>query len=184
MNAHVKRVVVGVNGSATSLAVLRRAYTEACRREAELRIVVAYRLTPAVVTEYGYPGAAVATCWEREAALDTLRSTCLRALGALPEDLLITGVTEPGRHWRVLARQAWHEDDLLVVGPGPTGLRRLWHRSVAAQCARHARCQVLVVARPALMREYRRGLRRWSGWARRRADPTAQTAGLHDLDAA
>ncbi|WP_217554572.1 universal stress protein [Streptomyces sp. GbtcB6] len=139
------RVVVGVSGSLGSVTALRRAVTEARRRQAELWPVLAWEppggelaarrspVPPPLVEE-----------WQR-----TARE---RLLGLLDE---VFGDTGPGvaLHGTVvraspglaLVETADRDDDILVVGAGRRGWHRAFSGRVTRYCLAHAHCPVLAI---------------------------------------
>lgn len=161
------RVIVGVDGSLTSLRALRQAVVEARRRGVELRVV---HVRPAVrpSMEYGPYGPVGPAPWEgtRREVLDRsaadLIDRCLReSLGAAPADITVCGRVAVGRPETELVDQAWCDDDLLVVGTrGRRRWRLPWRRSVSKYCIAHCACPVLVVPPDGFTRAMRSG-KRW-----------------------
>ncbi len=76
----------------------------------------------------------------------------VEAFGAIPADLTITVIVEPGPAGAALARAADQPDDLIVVGG--SSRRRGWRpKAVVAQaCARLAVCPITVVPEPVMTR--------------------------------
>ncbi|WUH92086.1 universal stress protein [Streptomyces sp. NBC_00433] len=147
------RVVVGVSGSLLSLAALHRAVDEARRRDAELTAVLAWA-PPA--GEHGHrtnpwpsPPAAL-----ENAAAARLEQAFRDAFGGFPYGVRVRLVTARGEPATALVALADRPDDLLVVSTGRRGgFQRLFHGGVARYCLAHARCPVLAVPPPALMRD-------------------------------
>ena len=177
---HRRRVIVGVNGSLTSLRALRQAVDEASRREADLAVIHVRR--PARPNAHAaligfsdptpWPGEPTGRSLDREA--EALIATCIdEGLGGPPTGVAVRIVVDVGIPRVCLAHQAHHDDDLLVVGT--RGSRRWtspWRRSVSRYCISHAACPVLVVPPASFARTVQRE-RRWhrSPWRR---DPWKQ----------
>lgn len=142
----VRRVIVGVGGSAGSLRALRRAVAEARLRDAELWSVLAWIPQGGEIFNRRHPCPSLLRLWEQD-ALRRLREAWEQALGGAPADLDVRMLTTRGAPGPALVRCADRDDDLLVVG-GPGPVRRLLGGSVAGHCARRARCGVLVVPPP------------------------------------
>lgn len=138
------RVVVGVDGSLSSLAAVRRAGVEARRRDAPLVPVAAWTacdgdsLRPLSELEY--------------AARMRLDSVVELAFDGAPQGLRIHPRVVRSEAGRALVAAADRPQDLLVVGSGrPTGQRGLLHGSVARYCWARAACEVLVVTSSGVM---------------------------------
>jgi nucleotide-binding universal stress UspA family protein len=134
-------IVVGVDGSDTSLTAVRWAATEAQRRNAALRIVLAF--------EWAWPGAKFAATppieyKARERADEVLDAALAEARAAAP-DLTVTGAAVRGRPAETLI-DAGRTADLLVVGNrGHGGFVNLLLGSIGQQVATHASGNVAVV---------------------------------------
>ncbi|GAB2729580.1 universal stress protein [Kitasatospora kifunensis] len=146
MSTTVQRVVVGVDGSAGSLAALRIGLAEAERHGAVLRPVLALVPPGGEIAERRWPSPPeLQRIWTGDA-----RVRLLKACGqVLPEG--VDGVeVEPevvrGAPGAVLVDCAPASTDLLVLGAcGHGTLSRLRPHSVSRYCLRHANCPVLVV---------------------------------------
>jgi nucleotide-binding universal stress UspA family protein len=137
-------VVVGVDGSAGSVAALRHAIEEAKLRKAGLKAVAAWNVPP--------------LAYEAEwtaAELDpkTFEEAANSALANALADVDTTGVdvsrtVREGQPADVLLLEA-RDADLLVVGSrGMGGFRGLLLGSVSQQCTQHATGPVTVVPHP------------------------------------
>lgn len=132
-------IVVGVDGSPSSRAALRRAYRLASAQSLRLEVVAAWSWPRA----YGdYP---IAGSWTPD--VDT--SNMLRAMlldefrGSTPD--WIHGDVVEGRTASVLVERSRTASMLVVGSRGHGGFAGLLLGSVSSACAEHARCPVLVV---------------------------------------
>jgi nucleotide-binding universal stress UspA family protein len=142
------RVVVGVNGSESSLAALHRAAEEARRRGAVLVPVLVWHPVGGELAYRSHPCPPLLKQW-RQTACDRLDSAFDRAFGGRPADLRVEPlVVRSERPGEALVEIADQPGDLLVVGTGKQGgrLARLFHGSVSRYCLAHARGAVLGVA--------------------------------------
>jgi nucleotide-binding universal stress UspA family protein len=139
------RVVVGVDGSAGSVAALRFAAAEARLRGGELHVVHAWMDT---VSGYGGPPWALSDTALRDQADDTLRESVEEAWRDGPPGVQVRAETIEGVEWDVLTEVA-DAADLLVVGSrGRTGWSSLLLGSVGLRCITYAPCPVAVVRPP------------------------------------
>lgn len=146
MSKTVRRIVVGVDGSAGSVAALKQGAQEAARHGAALCPVLAWSPPGGEAADAVNPAPAdVRAHWEADARR-TLMKTCEAALGAAPFGPKVLPRTLRAQAGPALVASARRETDMLVMGAGSHGL---WHRfrygSVSRHCLRHARCPVLVV---------------------------------------
>jgi nucleotide-binding universal stress UspA family protein len=132
------RVVVGVDGSLSSLAAVRRASAEARRRDALLVPLAAWMacdgdsLRPLSELEY--------------AARLRLDSVVELAFDGVPQGVRIHPQVVRSEAGRALVAAADGPQHLLVVGSGRhTGRRGLLHGSVTRYCWARAACEVLIV---------------------------------------
>ncbi|MDF3287975.1 universal stress protein [Streptomyces silvisoli] len=148
-----KRVFVGVSGSTASSAALRRAVVEARRTNALLVPVLAWT-PPGGETAYRkHPVPALMREWQ-EAARKRLDTAFEESYGGYPSDLEILPMPVRFAPGPALVQLADDPDDLLVVGTGRRGrLRRMLHTSVSRYCLAHAKCPVIAVPPPELLRE-------------------------------
>jgi nucleotide-binding universal stress UspA family protein len=145
----IARVIAGTGGSPGSLAALRYADTLACAHKAVLVPVLAW--TPPCVERCGYP----LPEWH-DTACERLRDALLAVWGEIPASPLITPQVKQGPTGWVLVRIACQPGDILVIGAGRRGaLRRKTRCSVSRYCAARARCPVVMVPPPELVREAR-----------------------------
>jgi nucleotide-binding universal stress UspA family protein len=139
----VRRIVVGVDGSAESVAALGWACREASLRAAEVLAVLALESACHQVASYAVPAPRQAGgSWG--AARDVLRRSVSEALGLFPGVSVRTEIAE-GLAARVLLDQA-ADADMLVLGRnsnGPDPYRAAG--PVIRVCLRSARCPVVII---------------------------------------
>ena len=139
------RIVVGVDGSPSSLAALRWAARTARITGGSVDAVTAWEY-PAGVGGFGWsPGAAFQSGGDMSAAAaDTLKGA-VDTVVAQGGDVTIRSHVREGYPARVLMDAA-EGADLLVVGcRGHGGFAGLMLGSVSAHCVHHAPCSVLVI---------------------------------------
>jgi len=140
-----KRVVVGVDGSASSARALRFAAEEAREHAAELYVVTSYTIPAPPVAV----GAYAAAPWRDEAewradAERTLTSVVADTLGDAT-GIAVTGQAIEGSPAAVLI-DASERADLVVVGTrGHGGFAGMLLGSVSQHLTAHAACTVAVV---------------------------------------
>ena len=135
------KIVVGVDGSPSSLRALRWAAGEARGTGAEIEIVVAWE------EEIGFGFTATTPDEFEPEARRRAMGYAAEALGGAPS-VSVSIAVHRGRPAEVLV-EASHGADLLVVGsPGHSALADLVLGSVSEHCVRHADCPVVVVREP------------------------------------
>ncbi|MFF4528633.1 universal stress protein [Streptomyces sp. NPDC001407] len=145
MTHSVRRVVVGVDGSAGSVAALRRAAGEARRHRAALRPVLVYSSPEGDYTDMLWPPDPEMARELAHKAHDDLMGACERA-GGLPDDVPCEPVVARGQVGPLLVEAATGDGDLLVVGSGSQNVvHRFFKGSVSRYCLRHAPGPVLLV---------------------------------------
>jgi nucleotide-binding universal stress UspA family protein len=156
------RVVVGVTGSASSGAALRRAVYEA-RRGGQLLVAVFAWEPPGGEAVYRTaPEPSLLGQWEQQAR-ERLDAAVAEALGAVPADLYIEKVVVRGPAALALNGVADRADDLLVLGAGPRrSLAGYVRGKIRRQVVRTSRAPVLLVAPLSVPRTMRRELRHLS----------------------
>jgi nucleotide-binding universal stress UspA family protein len=150
------RVVVGVDGSAGSVAAIRLALEEARLRGAALRAVHAWSMPVYVGAPEPFllefptrtPPVEDALVGLERRARRILDDAIATALDGSEPGVEIEPVVVEGRAAEALVDAA-KDADLLVVGArGHGGFRGLLLGSVSEQVAHHATCPVLIVPRP------------------------------------
>jgi nucleotide-binding universal stress UspA family protein len=148
-----KRVFVGVSGSTANLAALRRAVAEARRTDALLVPVLAWTPPGGESAYRKHPVPALMREWH-EAARKRLDTAFEESFGGYPSALDIRPMPVRFAPGPALVQLADEPDDLLVVGTGRRGrMRRVFHKSVSRYCLAHAKCSVIAVPPPELLRE-------------------------------
>jgi nucleotide-binding universal stress UspA family protein len=139
----VRRIIVGVDGSAESVTALQWGCLEASLRVAEVVAVLALEAACHQVASYALPAPrSVGGSWG--AARDVLRRSVSEAITLFPDVILRTEITE-GLAARVLLDQAAHAD-LLVLGRtayGPDPYRAAG--PVIRACLRASVCPVVII---------------------------------------
>ena len=143
IDSGVRRIVVGVDGSAESVAALRWACREASLRGAEVLAVLALESACHQVASYAVPAPRQSGgSWG--AARDVLRRSVSEVLSLFPGVRVRTEIAE-GLAARVLLDQA-ADADMLVLGRnsnGPDPYRAAG--PVIRVCLRAARCPVVII---------------------------------------
>ncbi len=139
-----RRIVVGVDGSAESVAALRWACREASLSGAEVHAVLALEAACHRVASYAVPAPKqISGSWG--AARDVLRRSVSEAVSLFPGVSVHTEITE-GLAARVLLDHAAHAD-MLVLGRTSHG-HDLYRGTgpVIRACLRAAPCPVVIIA--------------------------------------
>lgn len=137
-------IVVGVDGSESSLSALEWAATEAKLRTARLRIVTAWHVP---VVAYGAPGFVPVAPSLRESVREEAERVAEHAVERAGEAGIeqVEHLVREGQAADVLTDAA-NGAGLLVVGSrGHGGFAALLLGSVSQQCAHHAPCPIVIV---------------------------------------
>jgi nucleotide-binding universal stress UspA family protein len=156
-----RRVIVGVSGSMRSLGALRAGLAEARSTGTALLAVLAWAPATGEIAYQPARRPQLLRMWEQEACR-RLRDAFDQAFGGLPGGVAIQPMVVRARAGPALVQLADQRDDLLVVGYG--GRSRLGyaaHGAVTRYCLAHARCPVLAVPPPELIRELRPRHHHW-----------------------
>ena len=174
---HVRRVVVGVSGSAGSLQALRYATELARNDNAVLTPVLAWTPPGGDLADRRSPCPPLRAIW-KQAAWDRLWEAVEMAIGGPPAGLGFTPAVIRGDAGAVLTDVAARPSDVLVIGAGRHGaLRRLLSCRVSRYCLAHAACPVIAVP-PSQLATHAQGLHGWALRHRIHSDD----AGLHAAD--
>jgi nucleotide-binding universal stress UspA family protein len=133
-------VVVGVDASAGSVAAARYAVLAADLRRADLVLVHAFPVSPALTGQ----GAAVLSA-VRESAHRILDAVLAQLV--IPSRLVVRTAAEPGEPAQVLAEKARRAAMLVVGQDDVTWTERIFPGAVASHAARLVTCPVIVVPR-------------------------------------
>ncbi|HET9172953.1 MAG TPA: universal stress protein [Actinospica sp.] len=156
------RVVVGLTGSASSGAALRRAVYEARRTGNALVAVLAWEPPGGEAVYRRAPEPSLLAHWEQQAR-QRLDTAVAEALGAFPADLHVETLVVRGPAAFVLNAVADRADDLLVLGAGPRRTLSGYLRgAIRRRVVRTSRAPVLLVAPLSGPRAMRRELRNLS----------------------
>jgi nucleotide-binding universal stress UspA family protein len=156
-----RRVIAGVSGSVRSLGALRAAAAEARPAGAALLAVLAWAPAGGEIAYLRAPCPLLLRLWEQEAC-ERLRDAFDQAFGGMPGDVAVRQLVVRAAPGPALVELAGRRDDLLVVGYG--GRSRLGyavHGSITRYCLAHARCPVLAVPPPEMIRELRPRRHHW-----------------------
>jgi nucleotide-binding universal stress UspA family protein len=140
-------IVVGIDGSKTSLLATEWGAREAHLRGAELRLVSAWDL-PTFGFSFGAASASEDLLKAVRRGAEENLGNALELARETAKDIDITTEAVPGGAAGALI-DASSGADLLVVGSrGLGGFRDLLLGSVSEQCANHAACPVVIVRHP------------------------------------
>jgi len=156
-----RQIIAGVSGSLRSLGALRAAVAEARSAGTALVAVLAWAPAGGEIAYLRAPCPLLLRLWEQEAC-ERLRDAFDQALGGMPGGVAVRQLVVRASPGPALVELACHRDDLLVVGYG--GRSRLGyavHGAVTRYCLAHARCPVLTVPPPELIRELRPRRHHW-----------------------
>jgi nucleotide-binding universal stress UspA family protein len=146
-------VVVGVNGSVTSLAALRVARQQARDRDAVLMPVLAWVPVGGELAYRRAPCPPLLQLWQQDAK-QRLANAFDEAFGGYPDDVEMQPQVVRGQAGAMLVQAAGNDGALLVIGSGHRRLfRRRLHGSTARYCLAHATGPVVLVPPPELMYE-------------------------------
>ena len=155
------RVIAGVSGSLRSLGALRAAVAEARSAGAAVLAVLAWAPAGGEIAYLRAPCPLLLRLWEQEAH-ERMRDAFDEAFGGMPDGVAVRRLVVRAPPGPVLVELADQPGDLLVVGYG--GRSRLGcavHGHVTRYCMAHARCPVLAVPPPELIRELRPRRHHW-----------------------
>lgn len=174
---YVRRVIVGVSGSAGSLQALRYAAEIARSDAAMLAPVLAWTPPGGELADRRAPCPELRLAWT-DAARDRLSRAIELAIGGPPAELAFCPQIFRGPAGQVLSELAAEPGDVLVISAGRRGVIRLAASKVSRYCLGHARCPVIAVP-PSQLALEAHGLHGW----RLRHRMQARDADLHAADA-
>lgn len=133
-----QKIIVGVDGSASSIDALRYAARIAAALEAPLEAVTTWTMPPVT-------GALLIEGWSPETDAGVILETSIQQAfdGEAPRGLTRTTIAGPTA--RTLIEESKHAEMLVLGTRGLGGFAGLLLGSVSATCVEHAHCPVLVV---------------------------------------
>jgi nucleotide-binding universal stress UspA family protein len=134
-----RKIVVGVDGSASSKAALAWAASEARMRGAMVEVVIAWE-TP---TTFGYPVLVSTVDWEQLAT--QVVDDAVGAVADSDRPAMITTKVLKGNAAQVLLEQSAGADLLVVGNRGHGGFVETLLGSTGQLCVHHATCPVVVI---------------------------------------
>ncbi len=137
--ATVKPIVVGVDGSASSIGALRKAVEIAATTGAPIEAITAWQFP---IT---YDGTATAQSWDPERQAGMIASAAVDAAFPDGKPDQVEVVIAAGPAAPVLIRRSEDASMLIVGSRGRGGFVGLLLGSVSAACAQHAHCPVLIM---------------------------------------
>jgi nucleotide-binding universal stress UspA family protein len=142
----MKTIVVGTDGSASSMRAVQAAADLAAALHAELHVACSVRL-PNDGTAISPMSPTFSPAWLEEAHADAAAAVARAAETARQAGATVTGDVLSGEPAHALIDYAANVDaDLLVLGSrGMRGTARFLLGSVPNRCAHHAGCSVLIV---------------------------------------
>lgn len=136
-------IVVGVDGSESSIKALRFAIDEARIHSADVRAVNAWHVPP-LAYGAGIGPVPVDLAAYPEVAQGQLEK-CLEEVGAASSGVTVTPIVRQGLPADIICEEAAGADLLVVGSRGLGGFRGLLLGSVSQHCAHHAQCPVVIV---------------------------------------
>jgi nucleotide-binding universal stress UspA family protein len=156
-----QRIIAGVSGSIRSLGALRMAVAEASSTGATVLAVLAWAPAGGELAYWRAPCPLLLRLWEH-AARQRMQDAFSQAFGGMPDGAAIRHMVVRGAPGPTLVELADQQDDLLMVGYG--GRSRLGfaaHGAVTRYCIAHARCPVLAIPPPDMIKEVRPWPHHW-----------------------
>jgi nucleotide-binding universal stress UspA family protein len=138
------RIVVGIDGSETSMLAARWAAWEARIRGAEVTLVAAWEL-PMNAFAFGYVAVSDDLVKGMIKGAEDNLATALEAVRSVGVDLKVETTVVEGQASAVLLKAAENADLLVIGSRGLGGFRELLLGSVSQQCAHHAQCPVVII---------------------------------------
>jgi nucleotide-binding universal stress UspA family protein len=139
-------VVVGITASLAGYQALRYAVAQA--RARQIPLIAVRTFAPS-----GPGGGAQWREAMQEAAAQDVADAFGAAMGGVPADVSLSTELKPGEPGPTLVEVANRPDDLLVIGGCDARRIGRWRRAaVAAYCARHAMCPVVITPPPSAAR--------------------------------
>lgn len=161
MAAGSRRIIAGVSGSIRSLGALRAAVVEGRSTGVPVLAVLTWAPVGGELAYLRAPCPILLRLWEH-AARQRMQDAFSQAFGGMPDGVAIRHMVVRGPPGPTLVELAGRRDDLLIVGyGGRTRLGCAAHGTVTRYCLAHARCPVVAVPPPDLIRALRPIYRKW-----------------------
>jgi nucleotide-binding universal stress UspA family protein len=161
MAAGSRRIIAGVSGSIRSLGALRAAVEEGRSTGVPVLAVLTWAPVGGELAYLRAPCPILLRLWEH-AARQRMQDAFSQAFGGMPDGVAIRHMVVRGPPGPTLVELADRRDDVLIVGyGGRTRLGCAAHGTVTRYCMAHARCPVVAVPPPDLIRELRPIYRKW-----------------------
>jgi len=141
---HAERIVAGVDGSPSSVAVLRWALRQAHLTGATVDAVMAWQ-TPMMADGYAWAPVPMLDDYDFQGMAG---KTLARVVGEVTdpgESVAVRQLVAEGKAARVLLDAANGADLLVIGGHGHGGFTEALLGSVSQQCAHHAPCPVVII---------------------------------------
>ncbi len=138
------RIVVGVDGSPSSLTALQWAVRQAGLTGGSVKAVIAWQY-PAAVSGYGWAPVAVVEPGQYEENAQKVLAGAVAAVGTAGRDVPISTWVRQGNPAQVLIDAAAGADLLVVGSRGHGGFAAALLGSVSQHCVHHAPCPVSVI---------------------------------------
>ena len=135
-------IVVGVDGSAHSIAALRYALREARAHDATVRAVTVWHI-PSLA--YGAPVAPSTLADDAREGAQSTQEDVLAAVADEIDGVTVQRLVSEGDPGHVLAAESEGAQQLVVGSRGHGNIGELILGSVSHYCCRHARCPVTVI---------------------------------------
>jgi len=143
-NGTISRIVVGVDGSPSSLAALHWAVRQAGLTGGTVQAVIAWQY-PVALSGYAWAPVPVVEAADCEEIAQKTVAEAISTVGDAGKDVRISSRVVGGNPAQVLIDAA-ADADLLVVGSrGHGGFAGALLGSVSQHCVHHARCPVVVI---------------------------------------
>ncbi len=136
-----KRIVVGVDGSPSSMKALRWAIRQAKLTGAEVEAVTAWSYP----SGYGWAPSSEGGAVDFEGDAGKILVEALAQVSGIAPDVVVEPLVAQGHAADVLVRAAEGADLLVVGSRGHGGFTGMLLGSVSQHCVQHATCPVLVL---------------------------------------
>lgn len=138
-NSAQKPIIIGVDGSQSSIEALRKAAELAAAFGAPLEAIAAWQFPMT------YEGAFIDELWSPEGDAKSILSTSIKAAFGAEKPEHLTTLTIAGPTAQVLIKRSKSASMLVLGSRGRGGFAGLLLGSVSTACAQHAHCPVLIM---------------------------------------